>query len=308
MDFIFVENNEIDKVKWDETIEISPNGKAYVYSWYLDAVFPNWSAIVTEDYSIIFPITINSQLGVSYFFTPIYAMQLGVFSRIETTIKEEEEIWKIIQKKTKAIDLSLHNDSKFIPKKGIILQKQCQIVNLNKSYDQIQFDYNSNLKRNLTKATKLNLKVGESKNIENVIYLFRNGRGNKLEELKEIHYNNLNNLINNGLKAGKVKIYECYEDREIIASGFFSICNNRIIYHKGGANHKGRKYGAMHLIIDHILREFAGTGMVFDFGGSSIENVKKFNLNFTKEEYIYPVYKKSNLVLQLLRKIKHKIT
>lgn len=308
MEIIYLESNQIDKKKWDNIIELSPFGKAYVYSWYLDAIFPNWSALVTEDYSYIFPLTINSQFGIPYFFTPIYGMQFGIFSQLEITEEIESKFWELIIKKTKAIDISLHNGMRYVPKGTKILQKQCQIVNLSPSYSEISTKYNSNLKRNLVKATKLNLKIVSSTQIQDVVYMFRNGRGNKLADLKEVHYSNLEALIQNGIDANKVKIFECYEDREIIAAGFFSFCNNRIIYHKGGANHKGRKYGAMHLIIDHIIRTYANSGMTMDFGGSSIENVKKFNFNFTHDEYIYPVFKKSNLILTLGRNIKNKIT
>ena len=308
MEIIYLENNQIDKIKWDATIQKSLYGKAYVYSWYLDAVFPNWSAFVSEDYNYVFPLTINKQYKIPYFFTPIFAMQLGIFSEENVTEVIEEFFWNAIIKMTKAIDISLHAGSKFIPKNTKVLQKQCQIINLENSYLDITTNYNSNLKRNLTKATKLNLRVTTSQNISNVVAMFKSGRGNKLEELKEYHYTNLHKLIQNGLNTNNVKIYECYEDREVIAAGFFSFCNNRIIYHKGGANHKGRKYGAMHLIIDQIIKEYATTGMIFDFGGSSIDNVRKFNLNFTREEYLYPVYKKSNIFFTMARNLKNKLT
>ena len=308
MEIIYLENNLIDKIKWDETIQQSKLAKAYVYSWYLDAVFPNWSALVNEDYTYVFPLTINSQYKIPYFFTPIFAMQFGVFSIEEVSVEIEELFWNAVSTLSKAIDISLHPGSSYIPKNTQVLQKQCQIIDLTKTYLDISNNYNSNLKRNLTKATKLNLRVCTSENIQDVVSMFKNGRGNKLEELKEIHYSNLHKLIQNGLNSNHVKIYECYEDREIIAAGFFSFCNNRIIYHKGGANHKGRKYGAMHLIIDQIIKQYASTGMIFDFGGSSIDSVRKFNLNFTREEYLYPVYKKSNFLLNLARKIKNKLT
>jgi len=308
MEIIYLENKEINKLKWDETIQGSCNGIAYVYSWYLDAVFPNWSAFITEDYKYIFPVTINSQYKITYFFTPIFAMQFGVFSKDEITEEIESLFWNAVLTRTKAIDISLHPGTKYVPKNIQTLQKQCQIIDLSKNYTDISKHYNSNLKRNLTKAIKLNLRISSSENIKDVVSMFRNGRGNKIADLKEAHYINLHKLIQNGLKANQVKIYECYENREIIAAGFFTFCNNRIIYHKGGANYKGRKYGAMHLIIDSIIREYASTGMIFDFGGSSIDSVRKFNLNFTQQEYLYPVYKKSNFMLNIARKIKNRLT
>lgn len=307
MEIIYLENNQINKSKWDETIQHSSSGNVYVYSWYLDAVFPNWSALITNDYKYIFPLTINSQWKIGYYFTPIYAMQFGLFSSEKISEEIEFKFWSQVFKKVKVLDISLHPQNNYIPKGVVVLQKQCQTINLSKSYNEIATLYNTNLKRNLNKAKKLNLRIESTKNVKEVVSMFRNSRGNKIKDLKEIHYSNLFKLIQNGLDVNQVKIFECYEDREIIAAGFFTFCNNRIIYHKGGANHKGRKYGAMHLIIDNVIKEYSNSGMIFDFGGSSIESVRKFNLNFTRDEYLYPVYKKSSLILTIARKLKNKL-
>jgi hypothetical protein len=303
----YLENHQIDKQKWNETIEKCDYGNAYSYSWYLDAIFPSWTALVGNDYEYVFPIMVKSKIGIKYFYTPIYGMQFGLFSHHPIKVEIQEQFWDSIPFKINAIDISLNVYNTFCPKKTTTFYRYCQFVSLNKSYEEISQHYNKNLKRNLAKATSLNLKIVESENIEDVVSFFIQGRGSKLNDLNEEHFQNLRTLVLNGIRENKIKIYECYEDREIIASGFFSFCNNKIIYHKGGANHKGKKYGAMHLMIDHILRTYQNSNYIFDFGGSSIENVKKFNKNFTEEEYRYPVLKKTNLILSLGRKYKNKL-
>jgi hypothetical protein len=308
MELQFLQNNQIDKKKWDETIATCSYGNAFVQSWYLDAIFPTWSAIVCDDYEFVFPLMINAKYGLKYFYTPIYGMQYGIFGKKALNVTIEKAFWDYIPFTINSTNISLHPFSTYKPKKHRFYFRTCQYLNLDKSYKEIYDNYSSNLKRNLSKANKLNLKILESKKIEDVVSMFQNGRGSKLTDLKEIHYTNLYNLISNGLEAKKVRILECYEDREIIASGFFSFCNNRIIYHKGGANHKGRKYGAMHLMIDYLIQEYQNTEYTFDFGGSSIENVKRFNNNFTDKEYTYPVLKKPNFLIDLIRKYKTKPT
>ncbi|MCT4672281.1 MAG: hypothetical protein N4A37_03425 [Prolixibacteraceae bacterium] len=61
-----INNNDIDRDKWDATIDYSNIASPCLRTWYLDKMFPNWEALVNEDYSMIFPI-INSN-DKKYFF------------------------------------------------------------------------------------------------------------------------------------------------------------------------------------------------------------------------------------------------
>lgn len=299
-------NNEIDKVKWDEIIADSPNGIAYAYSWYLDAVFPDWEAIVIGDYNYIFPLTIKKKYIISYFFTPVFAMQLGVFSKNDIP-KEIQALCYNFIRKINVFDISVNTSNQFIPNGFNMIEKECQIVYLNQTYEAITNGYSTNLKRNLKKASKYNLTLKKSVDIKNVVFLFKKNRGDLIKDFKDFHYEVLENLILEGIKRNKMFIVECFDDREVIASAFFSITNNRIIYHKGGSNEKGKKYGAMPLIIDTILKKYQNSNYIFDFGGSSIESVKKFNNNFTKINYSYYTLIKTNKLFDFIRKINNSL-
>lgn len=301
-----LKNHEIDKQKWDETISLAPNGIAYAYSWYLDAVFPNWEALVIEDYQYIFPLTIKKKYIISYFFTPVFAMQLGVFSKNEIT-EEIQVLCYDYLRKINMFDISVNPSNQFIPDGFTMIEKECQIVYLNQTYEAISNEYSTNLKRNLKKANKYNLTLKNSTNIKNVVFLFKKNRGDLIKDFKDFHYEVLENLISEGLERNKIFIVECFDDREVIAAGFFSITNNRIIYHKGGSNEKGKKYGAMPLIIDTILKKYQNSNYIFDFGGSSIESVKKFNNNFTKINYSYYTLIKTNKLFYYVRTINNSL-
>lgn len=304
---ILVHHTEIDRVKWDNCIANSKNGIVYVYSWYLDAVFQDWEALILGDYEFVFPITRNKKFGISYFFMPIFSMQFGIFSSNEIT----EDIQKLFFNslpKIKVYDFSVNPSCSYAPKRFKQTSKNCQYIDLSKSYSEINSRYSKNLVRNVTKAEKTNLKItSDSKDINSLVKFFKNSTGKKLPELKEYHYENLYQLIEHGLESNSGKIYECYDERELIASGFFSNVNKRIIYHKGGPNEKGKRYGAMHLMIDTILRENSESDLIFDFGGSTIDSVKRFNMNFGPEEYSYYNLEKCNLPFHYLRKLKNKL-
>ena len=300
-------NQQIDKKRWDETMETSQNGIVYGYSWYLDAVFPNWTALVSEDYTYIFPITSNRKFGLSYWYSPIYTMQLGLFSTQELTDEVLHLFYGLLPNSNISFDFSVNAKIQQVPNGFTTQIKTCQYIDLNSSYTELTKAYSTNLKRNLKKANKANLRIEESQDIASVVSMFRVHRGESLETVTQKDYEKLFNVIQYALLIQKGKIYQVYLEEELLASCFFSYANNRIIYHKGGVNPNGKKLGAMHFLIDYLVQKNAQTNCIFDFGGSSIPAVKQFNSNFCKSEYTYLQLQKGNRWITLGRKIKNKL-
>ena len=122
--------------------------------------------------------------------------------------------------------------------------------------------------------------------------------------MKDEQYQRLHSLLIE-LKQRKLgKIYECWLENELVASACFSITNNRIIYIKGGSTPRGREVGAMHLIMDEVIHLNSNSNFIFDFGGSSIEQVARFNHSFGATDYEYPRLYRNNLpfFVKLLKK------
>jgi len=307
LNIVLLSNHHIDKKRWDETMELAHNGIVYGYSWYLDAVFPNWSALVSDDYSYIFPITSNRKFRLSYWYSPMYTMQLGVFSTNELSEEVLKQFYTLLPKSIISYDFSVNAKIHQIPEDFKFTLKTCQYIDLTSSYTELIKDYSTNLIRNLKKAFKANLRIQESNDVASVVSMFRIHRGESIENITEKDYEILYALIENTLRIQKGKIYQVYDKEELLASCFFSYANNRIIYHKGGVNPLGKKLGAMHFLLDYLVQQHAESKLIFDFGGSSISSVKQFNRNFSKKEYTYLQLQKGNRWIQLVRKIKNKL-
>jgi len=108
------------------------------------------------------------------------------------------------------------------------------------------------------------------------------------------------------IERDKAKIYECRKDGVLLASASFSITNNRIIYIKGGTSDIGRNLGAMHLIMDTVIQLHSNKDLKFDFGGSSISQVARFNHSFGAEDYFYNrlFINRLPFVLKMVKKFK----
>ena len=81
MKIVYLNRGAIDTEKWDQVISESPAETLYPYSWYLDLVSSNWSALVEDDYRFIMPVVWKKKAGLKYVYQPFYTQQLGVFSR-----------------------------------------------------------------------------------------------------------------------------------------------------------------------------------------------------------------------------------
>ena len=300
-------NHQIDKKRWDETIESAQNGIVYGYSWYLDAVFPNWTALVSEDYTYIFPITSNRKFGLSYWYSPIYTMQLGLFSSQVITNSIIQQFYNHLPKNIISYDFSVNTQIQIFPPNFTYKVQTCQYVDLSNSYNEIKLGYSSNLKRNLKKAQRANLFITESKDVSSVVRLFRENRGEKLNNIRESDYLILDTLIRKCLSTKSGKIFQVYSDNELVASCFFSFTNKRIIYHKGGVNENGKHCGAMHFLLDQLIQKYALTNWKLDFGGSSIPTVKRFNENFGGKEYTYLQLSKGNKWIGIGRNLKNSL-
>lgn len=116
----YLSHNEIDKTRWDETI--SQCGNIYAFSWYLDIVHPDWSALVEGDYETIMPLTGGKKFSVEYLFQPFFVQQLGVFSKQAATCETLNRFLEAILEKYRFAEIRLNE--------GIVLLKICKVLNI----------------------------------------------------------------------------------------------------------------------------------------------------------------------------------
>jgi hypothetical protein len=82
------------------------------------------------------------------------------------------------------------------------------------------------------------------------------------------------------------------ESNEILAALFYLIGRKHIIYLNAVSSPAGKEKHAMTLLIDHILKQLAGSDKIFDFEGSMIPGVARYYKGFGAVEVQYPVIMK----------------
>ncbi len=295
--FELISSDQIDRAKWDSCIQSSKQAIIYAESWYLDAVSDNWSALIIQEqgeYMAVLPLPWKRKFGIKYVYQPFFTQQLGFFSESYLLSEVREELFANLTKKFKYLSYCLNENNEPLKVDGIVNRINCTL-SLHSSYDEIIKSYNSNRKRDLKKAIKNNLIVQESYDINSLIKLFIQNKGEEVSELKELDYRRLETIYKQAKAHKAAQVLEIKKADHIIGGGFFLKHRSRIIYLFGAVNNEGKKLGAMTLLMDQLIRKNASRNITFDFEGSDIPALRKFYSSFGARENAYQYLNINNL-------------
>lgn len=261
--------NEIDKVRWDFTIDNSLNRMPYAYSWYLDAVSPGWEALISYDYAFVMPLPVKQKLGIKYVIHPRWVQQLGVFSK---HVVDERTIKAFLCK----IPYLSYDFNINFGNKGQFEAFPNMLLDLHQSYEVLEKGFSQNTKRNIAKAQVAELKI-QSIEYQTLVEFWNDVNVDSPQELKD----KLPVLCQAVKEHNGGAFYGAYSSENVLIAVLMTIeTANRIIYLVPASNEQGKHHSAMFLLVNELLKKNAGSGMIFDFEGSKIPGVARFYKGF----------------------------
>ncbi len=274
MELQLLPSHKIDKQKWDECLKNSINSFIYASSVYLDHMADNWDAIIGDDYSIIMPIPWRKKFGINYCYNVPFVQQLGVFGKVLYQ-NDIHDCVKLMLQSFKYGDYAFNYMNNF--KGGKIAGNY--MLSLASNYRSISFFYADKLKADLSKTANHNFEY-QTANAAEVINLFRELYQDKVAQVSDNDYKNFYNLClqkdeENNLIARKVSVNE-----NTLAMGLLMKDKYRIYNLISCTTPDGRVLHAGHFLYDNLIKEFAQTGLIFDFEGSDIPGVQHFFKSF----------------------------
>lgn len=286
----FLKNNEIDFKKWDEVILSSEMPLVFAQSFYLNATSPGWMALVEGDYKCVMPVTAKKKLNINYLIQPPFTPQLGLFGSYDQNITET--FFKYLTEIYGYISIELNAANFFTSFKTN--DKRTFIIDFGKSYS-----YNSNTKRNIAKANKLNLKFEEVP-VNEILLLtkkyFHPFLKNKLK-IKPNQIRIFDNLLNSSIEVNKLKTFKVTNDlQEVCAIAHFIFNSKHAVYLKGTSFDKNANSGSMHFLMHHAIEFFKKEKiLIFDFGGGQSDSLGQFFSGFGASALNYKTLKLNNL-------------
>ncbi len=291
-----IDSDSIDQIKWSKMLLRTPELIAqYSEYWFLTTISDKWQAYVYGDYQSAFPCVYKTRYGIKIMYQPFFSRGFSLLGN-----QDQDLLNKIIMLVNERFSLIRFNSEEIIQDFGF--QKtsmKYQLLSLNRSYEEIFDNYATNAKRILKK--KPNVDIKETNNTLGFIELFKDKIGVKLG-YKPSNYDSLGELIDQGLGNGTFKLFSLASHNKNYGYACFYFYRNTVNYIKGVLNDDGKNDGAMYVMFDYLIRTYAGTDKVLDFGGSNINGVATFYRKFGADNKTYYSYEKNQLPL-LFRKL-----
>jgi hypothetical protein len=281
----FLDRKEIDSGRWDSVIAGSPAEAIYGYSWYLDQVAENWSALVVDDYRFVMPLVWKKKVGIKYVYQPFYTQQLGVFGREEVDPALIREMLMIIYRKFRFAGLNLNTHNLVGEEAPFeVTDKSNYVLPLNREYNHLYASYKTNTKRNIRKSLELSDLVDKTISVDELVRLKRE---NDVIKRSEEDYVWLKSLLDAIMEKGAGKIYSTRTSGEVTSAACFAFSEHRAIYLVSASSQIGKDRRGMFRIVDTFIRDHASSGKILDFEGSNIPSVARFFIGFGARAEIY---------------------
>lgn len=146
-----------------------------------------------------------------------------------------------------------------------------------KPYPKLKDNYNRSTQRNILKADTFDLRIinhdTSLKNLQFIANFEPTGLVNK-------NFDKVFELCKNSIEKQIGFFQVAFDDKGIIGVAFYLIWKGRLVFLLSAINEIGKTKRIMFKMLDKIIEEYSEQDLIFDFAGSTIENVALRNEGF----------------------------
>lgn len=298
MNIRLLKNKDIDIPKWDRRVSSSQNARVYALSWFLDVACPGWYGLVCDDYRYVMPVCVASKYGFRYAYQPVYAQQHGIFPLAETKIADG--FLSVLQQNFRFFEIQVNGCFPLKDNRLELEEKANYLLDLNRAYDDIYSTYSAHCRRNLKRATKVNVIKPE---VEPEL-LFRLKKEHSSLPLDNKTFAMLEGIARAAVQRECGFVRAAYtNDGEPTGAALFIRFGQRVLYLNAVSSPEGKKNRSMYAILNSVIEEYSDSSLMLDFEGSIVPGIAKFFAGFGAKPECYQKIKYNNLPL-LLKKLK----
>jgi len=289
----YLRRREIDTAQWDACIDTAPNGLIYGRAFYLDAMAAGqWDALVLGDYLAVMPLPWRSRAGIRYLYQPSFTQQTGIFSAEPVSPTLVDAFLEKIRRHFRFAEIYLNYGNQ---RSG--LQEHANfILPLDTSYDQIEANYKQDLTRNLRATERLPLNYMKAPDLATALDNYRIHYGDRTPHVRQEDYHHFAGICFHWQQKGQLVIRGVIGDKQQwLATAILLQDKRRLTLLQSTTLPAGRPLHANHYLLDQLIREWAGSGIVLDFEGSDIPGITHFYKNFGSIDQPYYFYRHNGL-------------
>lgn len=255
-------------------------------------------AIVGEDYNWVMPLTTKRKFGISYLYQPPFTQQTGVFAKDQDIEIPWKSIIALTQKRYKfwEINFNYATPSEVFPAEVKIIAATNFILPLQQSFARLYADYHNDLKRNIRRSEKFRLVYRPLKDQLKAIDEYIHHYGGRMSHVSAEDYSRFKQVAAIAATRNQLICREVVNQQNDLLATVLILNNGKRLYNMmNSTTAAGRKVEANHFLINSVIREFAGSDLIFDFEGSDLPGVKSFYQNFGAINQPYYMVRYNNL-------------
>lgn len=282
-----IPSEKIDVQKWDALVATDERGP-YDYSWYLSVVSEKWYILVDENYTKGVAFATSTRLGIENVTVAPFVREHQFYGK--WTENEVDNALNTIQKRFS----------------GGVFQTNFPIKGTKRTYQIVEtLQLQKHAERNIRKAAKNEAEIVDGTDVLGTYQLVVDALSGKIAWLDGEKQEILKKLFLELQKRELLRVKEMRQSGQVLGGLFFFQGKNRVVYLKGGVNEVGKSIGGMYLTMATQIEETLAQGKMFDFDGSEVPGVKRFNTYFGgKDAYYYQLtWDKNPFWYRLARKI-----
>lgn len=291
----FIKHQSIEKDKWDALVTEFGQDCLYLKTWYLDAACPTWNAIVWGDYEAIMPLPTRDWLIIKKVYQPYFVQQTGIVHQSHLQLNDllKDFLESVLPNsyfsfRTQFSSQSIIDETILSNKKWKFEHKKNFVLDMQNSYTILSSNFNDNRKRNLKKGIAAGWYVEQSTDLNAAIKMYKENQAPKQKGLANEVYQVLSRIFDASFQNNTGELLVCKNSKnETISYAFFIHTLLRTYYLFGTMNSEGRKYSAISLLFNEVIKKQAEKNIKLDFEGGNLESIGQFFASFGAQEEEY---------------------
>ena len=283
----YLKRKDIDIRRWDACIEKASNRLVYGFHFYLDHMAGgHWDALVLGDYEAVMPLPWRRKWGLRYVYQPAFTQQLGIFG----SNLQPDLFFQQLQSRFRFVDFYLNYQNP-TPAPHINY-----ILSLAASYEDLASNYKKDLVRNLRLSSAAQLNYLHDFPLSTVLNSYHQQYASRLPYFRPEDYRNFERLCQLMHQRGQLLIRVATDaGQQLLATALLFRDADRLYLLQSTTLPDGRKKEANHFLLDQLVREWAGSGLILDFEGSDQPGIAHFYANFGSSDQPYFFYRYNRL-------------
>lgn len=282
----FLEHRQIDQAAWDLRLDASVQPSWYGRSTVLNAAAPGWSALVDGDTGAQMPLPGRRRYGIHYLFQPFLLQHIGPFGPGGGPALAAQFL-RALPRHFRYADIQLQVAELPQLPHWRTEQRQNHVLRLDQPAETLRAAYGTNHKRNLRKAAQLGVEAVSGAGSGQVIAALELSDQFRRWGLHRADITAMHRVLQASELDGTGFGCIVHSAQGPAAAAWFVRHGGSLLFLKGAATAAGRDLRAMYALIDHVVGQHAGSGLLLDFAGGNDPGLARFYTGFGARPVFY---------------------